>query len=102
MKSRRFFVRHGSNQHEVVWKLNLGSKIFHAVRPKGNVTACGKKYRLVDPPPEATDPSDCEDTCLECADEVIRIPAEASGSEARDLEGPASAELNHPARAGAA
>lgn len=73
IKSRRFFVRHGSNQHEVVWKLNLGSKIFHAVRPKGNVTACGKKYRLVDPPPEATDPSDCEDTCLECAGEVIRI-----------------------------
>lgn len=69
--ARRFFVRVGKNQFEVVWRLNPFSGIHHAIRPNGSITACGKKQKLVEPAVE--DPSDCPTTCLACAESVIRI-----------------------------
>lgn len=74
---KRFYVRIGQNQREVVWKWHQFSGLFHAIRPNGSNTVCGKKFKLVDPAPEATDPSDCEQTCLACAESVIRVLREA-------------------------
>lgn len=72
---KKFFVKIGRNSFEVVWKLHESTGYFHAIRPNGSVTVCGKKSKLVDP--TVPDPSDDEKTCLGCAEAVVRVLREA-------------------------